>query len=242
MENVSRGICKEQKVCRLHKDKRGFWKKIAYAIIPFIIFVATIGFTFFGNQLLNRPGTDYPRLPIDDKLPLVPWLVYFYFLTFPVGIVVFFWLAYVNKKRLFDLFLTLFISFMISGVIYLCWQTRMTKPPLEPTNFTNKFVIWTWGSTNPTNCFPSQHSFMAIAMMLACFSVKNKNAGRVIFKFCIIIEGILIILSTFLLKQHFFVDWIASSLIMIPTYFFVRAFRFGEWASKKTYKKWRYKQ
>lgn len=245
IKNSTGKICNTKMPYKIHKDERGFWKKICYAIIPFVVFIVILGITFFGNQLLNKPGTDYPRIPIDDMLPpieSVAWMVYFYFLTFPVGILVFFWLAYVNKKRFFDIILTLIISFAISGVIYFFWQTQMTKPPLEPSNFTNKFLIWTWGATNPTNCFPSQHSFMAIAMTIACLSVKNGKAGRIIFKILVFIEAIMIILSTFMLRQHFFVDWIASCLIMIPTYFFIRAFQFGDRVSKKTYKTWRLKQ
>lgn len=222
-----------------HKvHRKNFWGRITYAVIPFLIFVVTLLVTYFGNQLLNRPGTNYPELPIDAQIPLVPWFVYFYFLTFPLGLVTFFYLAYTNKRRLYDLFLTLVISFAISGVIYFFWQTEMTKPVLEPTSFTNRFLLWTWGSTNPINCFPSQHCFMAIAMIIACITAGKKM--KLWFKIPTIFVAIMIILSTVFLKQHFLLDFVASLVIMVPIFLIIRFCNFGKWAEKKFSKKYRY--
>lgn len=226
-----------QKCYRYHKQN--FWHRISYAIVPFILFILTLVISYFGNQLLNKPGSNYPELPIDAKIPLVPWFVYFYFLTFPLGFVTFFYLAYANKKNLYNICLTMIISFAISGIIYFFWQTEMTKPVLEPTSFTNKFLLWTWGSTNPINCFPSQHCFMAIAMIIACLTAgKNMNIW---FKIPTILISIMIILSTVFLKQHFLLDFVTSFLIMVPIYLLVHFLKFGKWARRKSLKKYKYK-
>lgn len=205
-----------------------FYGKISYAIWPFVVFIAFLIASYFGNQFVfelrgGEGASMYPQLPIDDKIPLVPWFVYFYYLTFPLGILTFFYVAYVNKNALYNLFYTLIVSFAISGIIYFFWQTYFVKPEFVPVSFTDKLVVSTWGSTNPINCFPSQHSFMAIAMIIGCCSAgKGMNW---IFKVFTIFCSIMILLSTFLIKQHYFVDWIASACIMIPaflTIFFIR--------------------
>ena len=104
-----------------------FFSKFAYAILPFSIFIVTLLLTFYGNQLLTNMaepgsmhyGTTWPYNALDDIIPLVPWFVYIYFLTFPVSIFTYFYLASKNKKQHYDIFLTLVISFLISGIIFL---------------------------------------------------------------------------------------------------------------------------
>ena len=96
-----------------------FFSKIAYAILPFLIFLLVLGVSYLGNQILTsaaKPGdfhygTPWAHTPLDDKIPLVAEFIYVYYLTFPVGIITFFYMAYKNKTKLFDIFITLCLSF-----------------------------------------------------------------------------------------------------------------------------------
>ncbi len=217
---------KEEKQ-KIHRF-RNFYNRTKYAIWPFVIFVAVLFVTFFGNQVIYwlRGGDyalQYHYLPIDDQIPLISWFIYFYYLTFPLGIVAFFYLAYANKKRFYDLFYTLIISFAISGVIYLFWQTHLTKPDFDPVSFTDKLLVSTWGSTDPINNFPSQHAFMAIGVIIACLTAGKDMKWW--FKALAIPCAIMIILSTFFTKQHYFIDWVASVCIMVPAYIGVVLYR-----------------
>lgn len=211
------------------REKWHFFKEIKYAIIPFLIFVGVLMVSYFGNQLLyewlDRKGTNYPEIPLDKEVPLVSWFVYFYYLTFPLGLVTYFYLAYKDKKSLYNIFLTLCISFAISGVIYFFWQTEFTKPDFTPVTFTDKLVVWTWGSTNPINCFPSQHCFMAFSILIACFTGKRMNIFFRIFASAI---AVMIVLSTVLIRQHFILDIFASFDIMFAVFAIVYVSKFGE--------------
>lgn len=214
------------------KEKiKKIYNRISYAITPFLIFVAVLGVSYFGNQLLYTfgvtKGSNYPEIELDSKIPLVSWFVYPYFLTFPLGLFTFFYLAYKDKKAFYNMFITLIISFAISGVIYAFGQTYFTKPEFEPKTFTDKFVVWTWGSTNPVNCFPSQHCFMAFAMIIACFSAKEEKMN-VFFRIFTIITSILIVLATVFIRQHFVLDIFASFIIMFPIFAVVHTFKWGE--------------
>ena len=209
-----------------------FFSKFAYAILPFSIFILTLLLTFYGNQLLTSNaapgtmhyGTTWPYNALDDIIPLVPWFVYIYFLTFPVSIFTYFYLASKNKKQHYDIFLTLVISFLISGIIYFFFQSRFIKPDFTPKSFTDRLLVWTWGSTNPTNNFPSQHCFMAIAGFIACYDCKEMNKGYRIFG-CTM--SALIVISTVLTKQHYWIDFVGSLLIMLPIYLLTKHSGFG---------------
>lgn len=225
---------KSQKTIKIEKEKWHFFKEISYAIVPFLIFVAVLLVSYFGNQLLyewlDMKGTDYPKIPLDDEVPLIPWFVYFYYLTFPLGLVTFFYLAYKDKKALYNIFCTLCISFAISGIIYFFAQTEFTKPAFEPDSFTDHLVVWTWGSTNPINCFPSQHCFMAFATIIACCSGKDMN---IFYRIFAILSSIMIVLSTVFIRQHFIMDIFASFDIMFAVYGIVYISKYGDKMAKK---------
>ena len=220
---------KNKKTLKKENGKvRYIFNEIKYAIIPFLIFVVVLLISYFGNQLIytifDLHGSYYPKIDLDDKIPLISWFVYFYYLTFPLGIITFFYLAFKDKKLLYTVFLTLCISFAISGIIYLFAQTEFVKPDFTPVTFTDKLVVWTWGSVNAINCFPSQHCFMAFAVMIACFTCKKMNVF-----FRIIASGlsVMIILSTVFIRQHYLLDIIASFDIMLSVFAFIYVFKLG---------------
>lgn len=216
------------------KKIKKFYNEVSYAILPFFIFVLTLVISYFGNQLLYNSGlikaSNYPLIDLDNQIPYISWFIYFYYLTFPLGIITFFYLAYTNKKALYNMFVTLVISFAISGIIYLFAQTVFTKPDIEIKTFTDKLVKWTWGSTNPINCFPSQHCFMAFAMIVGCLTanIESERKMNSLFKFVIIFCSIMIICSTVFIKQHFFLDIFASFDILLPVYALCYTYRVGE--------------
>lgn len=211
-----------------------FYDRIKYAIIPFFIFVAVLLVSYFGNQILynilDLPASSYPEIPADSKVPLVSWFVYFYYLTFPLGLITFFYIAYKDKAAFYNLFYTLILSFALSGFIYLFAQTYFTKPDFTPVSFTDKLVVWTWGSTNPINCFPSQHCFMAFAVIIACLSCKGMKMW---YRLGAIGCSIMIVLSTVFIRQHFILDIFASFDIMFIIFAIFYCCDFGKNYVKK---------
>ena len=221
---------------------REFFKRIKYAILPFIIFVITLCITYFGNQLLYTyglvKGSDWPLIPLDAHIPYISWFVYFYFLTFPLGIITFFYFAYVNKKSFYNMFVALMTSFIISGIIYLFAQSVFTKPNIEVNSFTDRLVVWTWGSTNPVNCFPSQHCFMAFAMIGACMiDHTHQKKMNLIYKIVVFVCSVMIVCATVFIKQHFFMDIIASFVIYFSILAICNVFHVGEKIVEKLEKK-----
>lgn len=227
---------------------KNFFSRIKYAIVPFIIFGIILFLSFFGVEMLYKAGlisaSQYHISIFDKYIPLVPHFIYVYYLTFPLGIFLFFYLAYTNKKAFYNLYVTLVICFIISGFIYLFGETILTKPDFEPTTFTEKLVVMTWGATAPVNNFPSQHCFMAIAIIIGCLTANGKGNERKmnkIFIYFAIIISILICMSTVFTKQHYFLDILASFDIMLIVYPIVRVCGTGDkltkWQEKRAEKR-----
>ena len=203
---------------------------IAYSIIPFIFFLIVQELSWTGNMLLNKPGA-HPEIWLDSKIPLISEFVWIYFLTFPIAIFTYFLVAYKDKKHLWNLWLTIMISFAISGIVYFFWQTEMVKPELNPVTLSDKFLLWTWGSCHPICCLPSQHCFMAIAIIIGvCNQKKNISPWL---RWPMMVCGVLIILATVFLKQHYVLDFVASLVIMVPPFLIWKYAKFGDYMVKK---------
>ena len=209
--------------------------KLSYALLPFLLFIIIQQLSWTGNMMLNRPAVLYPEIWLDEHIPLISEFVWVYYLTFPLAIFVFFWVAYKDKKHFWNLWLTICITFFISGIIYFFWQSEMIKPELNPVTLSDKFLIFTWNTCSPINCFPSQHCLMAFSVMLGVFNQK-KTTKPWFWWFCMI-TGVLIVLATVFLKQHYVLDGVASAILTFGTYLIVKLCKFGDYASVKFGKK-----
>lgn len=218
------------------KPKKSVARQIAYAVVPLICFLVVMLVSWTGNQLLYKFGirfgtaTDWPKIPLDDKIPLIPEFIYIYWLTWPVALFTFFYLAYKDKKAFFNLFITLIVSYLVSGFIYFFAQTYFTKPELAGNSFTEKLLKLTWGSCEPINCFPSQHCFMAFAIIIACFSGKKLNWFFRVFGTAF---GLAVALSTLFCKQHFILDVFVSFDIMFLVWALAYTFKYGEKTARR---------
>lgn len=230
------------------KSKRNIFATIwAYiknnysTIILFLILLFIQQLSWSGNMILGKDGVTL-FIPIDHKIPLISEFIYVYYLAFPLVIFAFFWIAAKDKKHCYNIWLTAIISFAISGLFYLFFQTQMVKPELTPTTLSDRLLINTWNACKPINCFPSQHAIMALLLILAYYN--QKGTTKVWFRIFNYICAILILLATVFLKQHFIVDIFASIAIVIPVYIIVKVWNFGGhmdkkmtyWATKKQQK------
>ena len=215
-----------------------FLSKIAYSLLPLLICAGLMYLTFYGNQAITdnaepeswHYGTTWPYTPFDDKIPLVPWFIYIYHLAFLFVIIFYLLAAAKNKKLVYDVALTISIAFLLSGIIYFFFQSRLIKPDFTPVTFTDKFLFWTWNATNPTNNFPSQHCYIAIAQFLCCFDCKQMN-GWLRFVGCG--SAIMVVLSTVLTKQHYWLDFVGALAIMLPIYLIIKHSGFGTKTAQK---------
>lgn len=207
-----------------------FVKENKVNIIMFLILLFFQQLSWTGNMLLGKDGVSL-AIPLDSKIPLISQFVYVYYLTFPLVVFAFFWVCNKDKEHGWNLWLTAIISFTISGIIYLCFQTQMTKPDLTPVALSDKLLIMTWNSCKPINCFPSQHCIMAMLLFVAYYN--QRKTTKTWFRVFNYICGILIIMATVFLKQHYFVDMLGSLAIILPTYIVVKTWNFGKHMENK---------
>lgn len=213
-----------------------FFSSISYAIIPFALFLVSLMLSWGVTQLFGKTtGIQLWTWP-DKHIPCVPEFVWVYYLTFPLGIVSYFYLASVDKAKLYDITIVLIISYLISGLFYNFTQTEFPMEVKEsyiqnPTTLSELLTVATWNASHPTNCFPSQHCFMAIGVILCCLNTKGIKTW---YKWFCYVTGILIIMATVFIKQHFIVDFYGSFVIMVSLYLIVRGLKIGKKIEEKS--------
>lgn len=208
---------------------REFWMEFLKASIVVLIVAGTIGITWGIPQLASFGQSNFPSMPIDDKIPLVTEFVWVYYLTFPLGILTIYVMYFKNREAMWDIVVAIVIALYISMFFYFVYPTEMVKPSLDPVTLSDKFTLATWAACRPVCCLPSQHCYMALSCIFASIYEKNTN---IFFRIFTAVCGVLIILSTVFLKQHYLLDFVVSFVILVPIFIVCRSVKCGKSLTK----------
>lgn len=186
-------------------------RSICAFIIPAISFI---------YPLLNKPTGRETMLNISiDRmipfnkyfiLPYISW--YFYVGFFLILISVF------NKEGYFKLLISLVVGMLISYGIFYIFPTYVQRPVIYKTDIFSGLVVDLYARDNPYNCFPSVHVLNSV--LVATYVNKQEKFARGV-KIISTIIAILIILSTMFLKQHYFLDVVAGTIMAYVLYFVI---------------------
>ena len=165
---------------------------------------------------LNRysPNVHIVKTFIDDIVPLnkyfaVPYLFMFLYIT--TALVYF---AIVDYKYYFKLLASIVFGMLLCFVVYYYFPTTVPRPDVSGSDFFTTLVINIYANDNPFNCFPSIHVLSAYLPLL--FALKYKKSTFM--KVFTIVGCISISLSTLFLKQHYFLDAVASIFLGTALY------------------------
>ncbi len=209
---------------------KDFYGSISYAIVPFLIYLLSLLLSWGFTQLFGATTGIQPWIELDFHIPCIPQFVFAYYLTFPLGIVAFFYLAKKDRTKLYEVTIILVVAYVISGFFYIFMQTEFPMEVKEsfisnPKTLSEKLTVMTWHASHPTNCLPSQHCYMAIGITMCALGTKGMKTW---FKWICYVMSVLIVLSTLFIKQHFFLDFVASLVIMLTLFAIVKIFNLGK--------------
>lgn len=206
--------------------------RLKYLIIPFAVVAFMQLLSYWGNQWYaeanNIIGADYSIifLRFNQWVPFIPASVYVYVIAFPFWIGSFFYIGIRSKKIMYTLLTLILITFTIAGLTYLFFQTdvqgwRETSGLFTQTdlNFTEKFVMWIYGSAGARNANPSMHCIMSWLAIIGARMDKKMPAFP---KILIWVLGVSICLSTQTLKQHYIIDLITGVALVEGFYWIVK--------------------
>lgn len=179
-------------------------------------------FPFLGMlyHWVNQPKASVYSLmtSVDYAIPFVRFFV------FPYSIWIFYiyaCLIYFFIKDLKVYYRTLLIytlCALLCYFIYSIFQTTVPRPYLVGNDMFTQLTKYVYNRDLPYNCFPSIHCFSCYLVMKAIYksSFKNRLNQTLIYSMSTII-----ILSTFLVKQHAILDAIAGFLLVELVYLII---------------------
>ncbi|GAA0778148.1 phosphatase PAP2 family protein [Clostridium subterminale] len=167
----------------------------------------------FQNQKLHSLYTE-----IDDLIPFISVFIIPYMMYMPNLIISLIIMCYCDEERYFISLLTLNIVNCICLMIYLNFQTYVSRPIITHDDLLCNFVKSIYCRDNPYNCFPSIHVAATFSALKGINKLKNMPTK---YKIGFNVVGWLIIISTQFVKQHVIIDLLAGLVLVEAVYKFI---------------------
>lgn len=222
---------------KLHLRKPGSFVSEKFRVVtPMFCYMVAYLASFMLIEQWNRLHYTVIHTVVDDMIPFVPVFVIPYLLWFPYMIGGIIFLLIFNEEAYHKLCTFLTIGMTIFIVVSIVFPNiHLMRPDTMPAdNIFTRMVGLLYMADTPTNLTPSIHVFNSLAVTAAfwnwdwktesgrAFSSLQRAAGRA----AITVLGLMIILSTMLIKQHSFSDVIAAFGLFIFIYIVVYRFEF----------------
>lgn len=220
------------------ESKFGHWWlkwKMQYLAFTLVMEGIMAGLYFIATRIPTQVVT-FDTTLIDDKIPFISYFYFFYLFYYVVPELALWILAFFNKKKSINLTRTCIVFSFIAFICYCSCQVRMVRPRAEEivaeyadfSSVYNLDTFFKWAvnlqytklDPIPVNCMPSLHCAVSTAVVL-CAIPTGKGEGKHPLGYRIFfgLFGLGIILSTFIIKQHYFFDAIAGTFGFILVYF-----------------------
>lgn len=190
------------------------YKKIAARLF----FLITIVFTsVIYNYLNNYRGKVYHiQTPIDAAIPFNKYFVVAYIGWYLyLGVFLLYYAIY-DERKYFKLLWGLNTGMIICFIIYYLFPTFVPRPEVHGSDIFADAVRFIYRTDNPYNCFPSIHVFDSVLFAIYINRDEKFSAFTKLLSSAIVI---IIIFSTFFIKQHYVYDAISGAFISYLVYF-----------------------
>ena len=171
---------------------------------------------FYAGLKLFQADFKILNYEIDNKIPFIPQVIIIYNLFYPIVFLTFYNIFNHDKDAYYKGIIGGIIGFIIADIIFLIYPTIIIRPDVTNMNIDpiNKFIIyWTYKIDSPAiNCLPSIHCLFCFQAIFSSLMCKNYNNKPKIFMIIMLFS---IIITTVLVKQHYFADIIAALIVCI---------------------------
>ncbi len=195
------------------KFRKNLIKERLLLLMPLLVFMIIYlkGFSYIENQDLGYYevlGTSLDKMIPFCEIFVVPYMLWFVYVPFNVV-----YLCFKDKEAYVRLAWVLCLGMSLFLVLSILAPNALNlRPEVMPRdNIFMRFVAYLYSIDTPTNVFPSIHVFNTLAVMVAVHWSSLKNVVRpVLYRVCVDIIGVSIILSTMFIKQHSVLDVMAG--------------------------------
>ena len=173
------------------------------------------------------------HMKIDELIPFNKYFYVFYFSYYILPILFLWILSFYNKDKFWYLICGALMANLIACLFFIFYQVQMIRPEyyenLELSLFEVRSVSEFFDfcianqynmDEGALNCFPSLHCVGGTLLALLGLKLsKKENRFPLWMRIFCVFFGCGIIASTVFVKQHYFIDSVCGTLLMIITYF-----------------------
>lgn len=194
-----------------------YYKKYHLHYLLLIAFLYALKLIMY--ELSNTITTNYHiiNMKIDSLIPFCKYFIIFYFTYYWFTPLILYLTSYSSKRKFYKLIISTTITCVLANIIYQIYQVKMIRPEIIGNDLFDLSVKFLYNNLDPTalNCFPSIHAVMGVITIIA--SYKNEALPKWL-QITGIIIGIGCAISTVFVKQHYFIDMIVGTIMIIIIY------------------------
>lgn len=181
--------------------------EIKWLDLSWFIILPLISVNYSISAAIAKNGVDLSTW-LDKKIPFVATFIYPYIYWYIYIFIGSIFILSKDRRKYIRTLLGIYIGMCICYVVYYFFTVQIYRPIVVNKGLSNILVNIIYGADKPVNCFPSLHVLNTYFIM----RYTKKDYGK---RWYLYTQGmgILIILSTLFIKQHFIVDGIASIIL-----------------------------
>lgn len=181
--------------------------EVKWIDLMWLLILPLININYVISNTLSRSGKNI-ALELDKEIPFISLFVFPYVYWYIYIIVGLIFLLSKDRKRYLRALIAIYIGMCICYVFYYSYPVEISRPVIANSTLPNKLVNIIYENDRPFNCFPSIHVLNTYIIMRFTKIKDNKYW----FYYTNII-GILIMLSTLFIKQHFILDGVVAIIL-----------------------------
>lgn len=185
-----------------------------YTILPLISAFTLNTLIYSGSMSICKNWHHYDFTSAFDRMvPVIPEWVYIYLGCYVFWIINYIMTARVHKDDpdgFFRFITTDMMSRIICGICFFCLPTTNVRPEILGTDFSDYLLRWVYSIDQPANLFPSIHCLVS----WMCFiGIRGNQRVPQWYRIFSCFFALLVVVSTQVTKQHYFIDAIGGILI-----------------------------
>lgn len=163
---------------------------------------------YFGSKLLAAGWVHHElNIPLDERIPLVPWTVSIYFGCYVFWAVNYILCARQSRRLAYRFFCADMIAKLTCFAFFLILPTMIQRPSIQGDGFWDAGMRFLYYKDTPVNLFPSIH---CLASWLCYIGVRSNKDIPAWYRHASWIMALAVFISTLTTKQHFIVDVFAG--------------------------------
>ena len=210
----------------------GFKAGLYFMIAGAMDVTKAVAFGYVNGSVATTDTIVY-SMGIDNAIPFISYFYIFYVLYYVLPEIFLWILSFYDNKKMCTIVVSTMAATVIACICFLIQQVKMIRPEDEMAMYADfssvhnldTFLRWAVhlqykADSTAMNCLPSLHATVGMAMaMIGIWTGKDEKHFPIGLRIFCGLFGFGIIMSTFFVKQHYFIDAVTGALLMAIFYF-----------------------